>query len=410
MQNSGTNYHLMIDDKFIDDFILDANSIIDNNKYIFTFNSPAKYVTYNNVIHAPYGSEDLYKAFKSITENDKLFIHFYSPLLNEYLSLIPKKTKVYLLFWGADFFEVSSDCHPNNRINRSLYDKLTFSLIINDFKRKFYLDIRQKIESAINSNNTNNIIHTYFVCLKLLISRFLRISYRHEIKNRSFFLKRIEAVCHWNNFDIQQLNDIYSTKLNSHYFIYNIGNIEEQPTEKSKDSPLTFWLGNSDTETNNHLDALEHLKVFKDDHIKIICPLNYGNKTYSDFIASKGNEIFGDKFIAIQNFIPRDQYYKMMNSVDAAIMFHNRSQAGGNIIAFLMKGKKIYMKEKSNMYNFFKSKNIHIYSNIDLKSDNFLKIKAPLSLKKIKENRSIIQQSIGNQQYRINSLKKLLTI
>ena len=48
----------MIDDKFIDGFIDDAEAVApDANRYVFTFDAPPKYVTSEKGIFAPYGSE-----------------------------------------------------------------------------------------------------------------------------------------------------------------------------------------------------------------------------------------------------------------------------------------------------------------------------------------------------------------
>ena len=231
------------------------------------------------------------------------------------------------------------------------------------------------------------------------------------MERRKSFLQRIEAICHWNRFDVTFLNEIYEVKLRQLPFVYGAGLNSVQIIDKvsSEKSPLIIWLGNSDTAANNHLDAFDILETLKDENIEIICPLNYGNIQYANNIAVEGKRIFGDKFKPLLNYIPRDEYYDLMDTVDIAYMAHRRGQAAGNIIAFIKKGVRIVMNDESSIYKLFKDYGISIQTEHWLNITKFNKLKKPLADTVKQNNITIINSKTANEENRIKSLRTILT-
>lgn len=403
------NYHFMIDDKFIDDFIKDADSICLNNKYIFTFSPPSKYVKSNKGIFAPYHSKELDFILGEIRKEDRVFVHWYSPKINAVIQNIPMETKVYLFFWGADFLESPSFSHTNNPINRFLYDPLTLAVFSKKSIEEQYKFRRTRNVKALESKNLKNIIATHWSNFLMQWNTFSKRNYSHGMLERQAFLQRIEAICHWNNYDIQILEELYKVRLKQKYFVYNVGTDQiNRPIHNSTKKTLTIWLGNSDTETNNHLDFLAKLSHFNTDDIKIICPLNYGNTKYSNEIAAYGKKLFSDRFIALQDFIDRDTYYSLMDEVDVAVMPHNRGQAGGNIIAFLKKGIKVYMKPKSSIYKLLKALEMPVFTIDELLKSSIEELKKELPESQVEKSLKILNASIGSEEKRFLGLKKIL--
>ncbi len=409
MESKSINYHFMIDDKFIDGFIADSETTNSINKYILTDEGPLKFVKSELIELAPYYSGKLSDILSKINNNDRVFIHWYSPKVNEIILKIPSKTKVYLLFWGADFLESPSFSHSRNALNRFLFDPITLKSVQKESNSQLFNFIKFQNTKAKKSRNIKNIIATYWSNINLITNYITRRNYKRGIIERRVFLNRLEAVCHWNHYDIEILENLYNVNLKQKYFIYDVGVNDLEIVNQSKiEKALTIWLGNSDTPTNNHKDILKKLTKFKNEEIKIICPLNYGNKHYSDEIATYGNYLFGEKFIPLQHFLDRETYYHLMNEVDVAIMAHNRGQAGGNIIAFLKKGIRVYMKPQSSIFKYFKSLGIEISSISELLDCTFddLKIKTT----DLQRNRMVelLNQSITNENKRIEALNKIL--
>lgn len=117
--------------------------------------------------------------------------------------------------------------------------------------------------------------------------------------------------------------------------------------DTTNDNVLKIQIGNSASVTNNHIYILDILSKYKNENIEIYVPLSYGDKKYAAEIQKYGTKIFGDKFIAIKEFMSLEKYYEFMYSMDIAIFAMRRQQAVGNIEAHLYFGNKVYLNEKS---------------------------------------------------------------
>ena len=137
-------------------------------------------------------------------------------------------------------------------------------------------------------------------------------------------------------------------------------------------SIINIQVGNSADSTNNHIEVFEKLKKYKDENIKIYVPLSYGNKDHSENVIIKGKEIFGDKFIAITEFMSSEKYLEFLGYIDVAIFAHKRQQAMGNIITLIGLGKKIYIRSEITTWKFFKDINVSVFDfdNLELERIN----------------------------------------
>lgn len=127
-------------------------------------------------------------------------------------------------------------------------------------------------------------------------------------------------------------------------------------------SPLKITLGNSATETNRHLAALDILSKFKNENLQIYISLSYGDSEYAKTVATKAKEIFGDKVIILDQFMLPDEYNKHLSEMDIGIFNHNRQQALGNISYLLASGAKIYLNNDSPLWEIYDEMKFHIHS------------------------------------------------
>ncbi|MGJ0365520.1 TDP-N-acetylfucosamine:lipid II N-acetylfucosaminyltransferase [Aliarcobacter cryaerophilus] len=141
---------------------------------------------------------------------------------------------------------------------------------------------------------------------------------------------------------------------------------------------INIQLGNSADPTNHHIEILQNLTKFKNENIQIFVPLSYGNKEHAKNVILKGKEIFGDKLIALTEFMPFEKYMKFLSKIDIAIFAHKRQQAMGNTITLLGLGKKVYLDPISTLNGVFEEYNIKVF--------NSYKIDLSLLDIKIKEN------------------------
>lgn len=190
-------------------------------------------------------------------------------------------------------------------------------------------------------------------------------------------------------------NDIYNRSVKKVPFTY-------YPIEfiiKNEDLMIRgkdILLGNSASATNNHLEALDLLKSHDLNGRQIYAPLSYGHERYAKEIKSYGNKLFPIKFNALTNFLPLEEYNKIISRCGVVIMNHYRPQAMGNIIASLYMGAKIFLNP-TETYEYFKQLGCHIYSiEKDLKSAN-----NPFQLlsdEQIAENRRILRNELSTGQ------------
>ena len=117
------------------------------------------------------------------------------------------------------------------------------------------------------------------------------------------------------------------------------------------------------------LEVLDSLSRFKNENIKLCTILSYGDLTYKDVILQKGKEIYGDKFFAILDYLSPQDYVNHLASNDIMIFNQNRQQGGGNILASLYLGKKIFIKKEISEF-----KHLVEIDNIIIYDTNLIKI------------------------------------
>lgn len=153
-------------------------------------------------------------------------------------------------------------------------------------------------------------------------------------------------------------------------------------------------LGNSATESNRHLEALEriHLETKKvSKKVKLILPLSYGDYLYRDKICDYGKNFFGSSFHPILHFMNYEAYLSVLLDIDIVVFNHNRQQGFGNLIQLIGFGKKVYISRESSLWEYFKSIGIIVY---DFKKFNFEAIEESIAL----NNRRIIIENFSLQR------------
>lgn len=129
------------------------------------------------------------------------------------------------------------------------------------------------------------------------------------------------------------------------------------------DHNYNIWLGNSGAVENCHRQILLRLAHLRDQDIRIYCPLSYGNKRkrYAANVEKLGKFIYGEKFVALKDYMPKQEYFALFNSIDVAIFNNNRQQGMGNIEEMLRQGKKVYMRTTTPMWSWYRKRGNTIF-------------------------------------------------
>lgn len=137
-------------------------------------------------------------------------------------------------------------------------------------------------------------------------------------------------------------------------FLYPSNLYKELALPPAPHDGLHILLGNSADPSNNHLEILDKLRSRAQDEIRIYCPLSYGNQEYAQQVIDYGQSIFGDKFVALRDFMSAQAYLELLAVVDVAIFNHKRQQGMGNIVTLLGLGKKVYVRSDISTWGFIK--------------------------------------------------------
>ena len=150
-------------------------------------------------------------------------------------------------------------------------------------------------------------------------------------------------------------------------------------------------VGNSADPSNCHGEIFLKLENLVKADQKIICPLSYGDMDYADRIEAMGKQKFGERFIALRNFMALDEYNKLMEDVSVVIFAHKRQQAMGNTINLIGAGKKVIVRGGTAQSDLLQSLGIHFDS-----FENFNLI--PLDFSNACSNQKIISSIFSRDQ------------
>lgn len=191
-------------------------------------------------------------------------------------------------------------------------------------------------------------------------------------------------------------DDYVLVKKNNPNFIpsfisWNYGNLEEDFLKGymgTKFNGNNILVGNSATPTNNHLEIFNILGNINLKNRLIIVPLSYGVNLYRDNVIKEGDRIFFDKFKPLIDFMPMEEYVKVLASCSIAIMNHLRQQGLGNILIMIYLGAKVFVDSRNPVYSFFKKEKAYIYAIDELE----LEMNTTLTDEQVGYNREILKK------------------
>lgn len=118
--------------------------------------------------------------------------------------------------------------------------------------------------------------------------------------------------------------------------------------------PPVVQVGNSPDPSNEHGAIFRQLARMEGE-FRVFCPLAYGPREVIERLASRGREMFGDRFIGLENPISPAEYFRLLSDVRVAIFNHNRQQALGNVFGLLYRGAKVFVREDTTTAYFLRS-------------------------------------------------------
>lgn len=366
--------HLLSDDKFSDyvvgqfsepemcsEFVLmtslDRTEYFENTKGVKVVN-PCQKDSMNDLIH-------------SLGNYSAVVLHgLFFPWCETVLRNVPESVKVAWVFWGGEIYGRKD---------------LRVSFLSNRSKALFFLhEIKKKVKRKGRLGQ-----------YELPMELFNKIDYCLTDIHEDF--EFVTSYTHSN------MKEVW---YNYYSIDETIGELKNQCVEGNN-----ILIGNSCSLECNHLDGFKAAQKNQNDNSEIVVPLSYGEPWLKQLLLKKGKHMFGDRFRPLVEFMPRDEYNKIIKSCSVVIMPHYRPQAFGNVLTALWLGSRVYMSEKSHLYAFFKRIGVTVFS---IESD-IIHAKHPkslaLSVSEREENRRIIALLYDNgvMKNRIREMVKCLS-
>jgi dTDP-N-acetylfucosamine:lipid II N-acetylfucosaminyltransferase len=186
-----------------------------------------------------------------------------------------------------------------------------------------------------------------------------------------------------------------------------LARISEPVMNYSQDAVM---VGHSSFTYHNHADVFFQLSEFNDFTSRILVPLSYGNPIYRDKVIALGNRLFNSQIQYLNDFLPFDEYLREISRCHSFILNSKVQSGGANIIYFLLKGLKVYLREENPVYKDYIKAGIKLFS-VQTELSRAHLIGYHLSESEIKNNIQIVkrlfspEKEIENVKYIYKKLK-----
>lgn len=368
--------NFVIDEKFIDRQIEfhDLTNEMCQHDYFFVGKKSYKFIKKEVKRIKQIKREDVLDIVKSY---DAIFLHSLFGMPIDIIPKIDQRIKVFWFSWGYDIYNNPT---PKPIVNIDLYHPATKRYMRGDIKGRLFNTLMQ-IRGYLKKRGR-----------KYYLRAINRIDYYSGVIPEEFFLVLQECP----NFKAKPVN-------------YSYCNISRFPEREIEDNNIqvgsNIVFGNSTAYTNNHLDVLKYMESIRLGECEIIAPLSYyPNQRYVNRIKEEGERLFGNNFVALTEYLPYEEYIKIIKSCGFSILGVERQQGYGVLLNSLYQGCKVFLFESSILYKHCQTLGLKVYTiEKDLCDSKALE---PLSYNEALMNRKIVNARLK----RDFMLKKLYDI
>lgn len=280
-------------------------------------------------------SKNISFLLKDISNYKAVFIHNLD-FVKSYIVLNAPRDVIFIWgIWGFDYYYVFPE------LSRGIF--LPYTKIINTILFKYSILFKNLIYA----------IHP--------VSRFVGIKSNNRLRAKA--ARRINFT--FNN--LGNFSEVYkviksdiSTRFGGIY--YSLEYISEGLNHSQNQLGENLYIGNSASNSSNHIDIFIQLKNKVPENKKLIVPLSYGCSRYRETINFIGKIIFKKHFFSLNKFLALERYNEIVLSCNVMIFNHTRAQAFGNIIFGVWAGHKIFLRKMNPIFKYFKSIGIIVFS------------------------------------------------
>ncbi len=154
--------------------------------------------------------------------------------------------------------------------------------------------------------------------------------------------------------DIEVLEQRYHIDVSDKYQIVQYVSIiplvtlDEVYALREQHNSINIQINNSCCSTT--LEVLRDLAPHREENIHIYTILSYGELQYKEEIIRLGQQLFGEKFHYLDQFLSPADYAQHLATLDIMIMAQDRQQGIGNLMITSYYGCKMYIKSEISTY------------------------------------------------------------
>jgi hypothetical protein len=188
------------------------------------------------------------------------------------------------------------------------------------------------------------------------VKRILRRSNEYQTR-LGHSLGRFSGMTTGTEQEYAQIKSKYGTMAPTHHpFSYVFLDASEMRMGQGEN----ILLGNSSWAYNNHAEAFSQLRRSDLSGRKVIVPLSYGDVHYREQILKLGHQMLGEHFMPLHQFMPREEYGRVMSSCGYFISNSVVQMAAGNILLAIEMGLRVYLDPCNPFFSFYRSHGLKI--------------------------------------------------
>lgn len=369
--------HLITDEKFTDNVIENFENVFNNNVFFVLRDHKERShcnIRKSNII---FEESDFFSSQNVDQDVTTVVVHGLNYVFARLVLQLKPAIKVAWFAWGFDIYNLP-------KVTNTLYAPETMS----------YIKKADPKFTFINAIKKNKLFRNLYYKFIKKTDDFYTV---YELTH-----KRIDFFCTYIKEDYNLFQKFYPNAIK--YFEIGYFSINQylagQPDLRIGLDACNILVGNSNSLENNHLDVFEVLAK-SNLPAKVVVPLSYGNDVkYKSVVLERGKKSLGEQFYPLLDFMDRDKYLNLLSNCSAAVFYHYRQQAMGNILALLYMGIRVYLSRRNPVYHYLKRIGIIIF---DFDEDFSVYKNTVLETEKQQINRKnldkIFKEEVLAQQY-----------
>ena len=312
--------HLLMDEKVSSRAVKLFEECNAHGNIFIVFNSKIKKWSFVNKAYnilSCHSPEVKHIDWKSI---DKVIIHYLDLPKMKFVLTHPLNEKTIIwMMWGGDIYN-----EYLNKLGFQLYSSNNSCLHIDKFGNLSFKYLRKLKYSLLSPYCF--LLQKWF--MKNKIDYIVTSDVELELIKKYIVFKRLKSNLQFSYYPIEDV----------------LGELKECHAEGNK-----IIVGNSYSFSNNHEYVLEQIRNLDLSSYEIVVPLNYGmNEEYKNIVSEKYRAVLNATIL--DEFLPLDEYNRLMLQTCTYIYGNFRQEAWGNILIGLYLGSKIYLPKENPLW------------------------------------------------------------